>query len=98
MPINRAFAERMRVGLYLRVSTGEQTVVNQERELLEAAKRHSWNVVITFRDEGISGAKGRQARPGFQWPEQGEAEVRTPRLRNSGGVHEYSAKSRKSPP
>jgi len=55
----------MRVGLYLRVSTGEQTVANQERELLEAAQRHGWNVVATYRDEGISGAKGRQARPGF---------------------------------
>jgi DNA invertase Pin-like site-specific DNA recombinase len=55
----------MRVGLYLRVSTGEQTVVNQERELLEAAQRHNWNVVATYSDEGISGAKGRQARPGF---------------------------------
>jgi DNA invertase Pin-like site-specific DNA recombinase len=55
----------MRVGLYLRVSTGEQTVANQERELLHAAQRHGWNVVATFSDHGISGAKGRQARPGF---------------------------------
>jgi DNA invertase Pin-like site-specific DNA recombinase len=55
----------MRVGLYLRVSTGEQTVVNQERELAEAARRHSWDVVATFSDEGISGAKGREKRPGF---------------------------------
>ena len=55
----------MRVGLYLRVSTGEQTVANQERELAEAAQRHSWDVVATFSDQGISGARGRQARPGF---------------------------------
>jgi DNA invertase Pin-like site-specific DNA recombinase len=55
----------MRVGLYLRVSTGEQTVVNQERELALAAERHGWNVVATFRDEGVSGSKGRQGRPGF---------------------------------
>jgi DNA invertase Pin-like site-specific DNA recombinase len=55
----------MRVGLYLRVSTGEQTVVNQERELAEAAQRHNWDVVATYRDEGISGSKGRTLRPGF---------------------------------
>jgi DNA invertase Pin-like site-specific DNA recombinase len=55
----------MRVGLYLRVSTGEQTVANQARELAEAAQRHNWDVVATFSDQGISGAKGRQARPGF---------------------------------
>jgi DNA invertase Pin-like site-specific DNA recombinase len=51
--------------LYLRVSTGEQTVANQARELAEAAQRHSWDVVATFSDQGISGAKGRQSRPGF---------------------------------
>jgi DNA invertase Pin-like site-specific DNA recombinase len=55
----------MGVGLYLRVSTGEQTVANQERELVEAANRHGWEVAATYRDEGISGAKGRQTRPGF---------------------------------
>jgi DNA invertase Pin-like site-specific DNA recombinase len=55
----------MRVGLYLRVSTGEQTVANQERELIEAASRHGWEIVATYRDEGISGSKGREKRPGF---------------------------------
>ena len=55
----------MRVGLYLRVSTGEQTVANQERELVEAIERHGWTIVATFRDEGISGSKGRDKRPGF---------------------------------
>jgi DNA invertase Pin-like site-specific DNA recombinase len=55
----------MRVGLYLRVSTGEQTVANQERELIDAARRHGWEIAATYRDEGISGAKGREKRPGF---------------------------------
>jgi DNA invertase Pin-like site-specific DNA recombinase len=41
----------MRVGLYLRVSTGEQTVANQARELAEAAQRHNWDVVAV-RDSG----------------------------------------------
>jgi DNA invertase Pin-like site-specific DNA recombinase len=55
----------MRVGMYLRVSTGEQTIANQERELTAAAERHGWTIASVFKDEGISGAKGRDARPGF---------------------------------
>lgn len=54
-----------RVALYLRVSTDEQTVENQRRELLETAARHGWQVVVEFADEGISGAKGRDKRPAF---------------------------------
>jgi DNA invertase Pin-like site-specific DNA recombinase len=64
-PVVIRMGEQMRVGLYLRVSTGEQTVANQERELAEAAKRHGWEIVATYRDEGISGSKGRERRPGF---------------------------------
>jgi DNA invertase Pin-like site-specific DNA recombinase len=54
-----------RVALYLRVSTFGQTVENQERELAEAAERHGWTIAATFKDEGISGAKGRDKRPAF---------------------------------
>jgi DNA invertase Pin-like site-specific DNA recombinase len=54
-----------RVALYLRVSTGEQTTRNQRRELEVAARRHGWKVAHTFEDAGISGAKGRQDRPGL---------------------------------
>ena len=54
-----------RVALYLRVSTSGQTVENQQRELEAIAERHSWNTVATFVDEGISGAKGRDKRPGY---------------------------------
>jgi len=53
------------VALYLRVSTGEQTVENQRRELMSAAERRGWRVVAEFCDEGVSGAKGRDKRSGF---------------------------------
>jgi DNA invertase Pin-like site-specific DNA recombinase len=53
------------VALYLRVSTGEQTVENQRRELTAAAERRGWQIVSEFVDDGISGAKGRDKRPGF---------------------------------
>ena len=54
-----------RIGLYLRVSTAEQTTDNQRRELEFVAERHGWLVVATFEDAGISGAKGRHQRPGL---------------------------------
>ena len=54
-----------RVALYLRVSTTGQTVENQRRELQAVADRHGWQVVAEYADEGISGAKGRDHRPGF---------------------------------
>src|SRR5438477_2930936 len=53
------------VALYLRVSTGEQTVENQRRELTAAAVRRGWRVVTEFCDHGISGANGRDKRPAF---------------------------------
>ena len=52
----------MRAAIYLRVSTEEQTTDNQERELRAAAERE---IVAVYRDAGISGAKGRDKRPGF---------------------------------
>jgi DNA invertase Pin-like site-specific DNA recombinase len=55
----------MRVALYLRVSTSEQTTTNQRRELEAVAARHGWQVAAVFEDAGISGAKGRKDRPGF---------------------------------
>ena len=54
-----------RAAFYLRVSTGEQTTENQERALREVATRAGWDVVEVYRDEGISGAKGRDKRPGL---------------------------------
>src|SRR5215468_4648839 len=55
----------MRAALYLRVSTDGQTVENQRRELLAVAKRHGWEIGGEFIDHGISGAKGRDRRPGL---------------------------------
>jgi DNA invertase Pin-like site-specific DNA recombinase len=52
-----------RVAIYLRVSTTEQTTINQRRELHAVAKRHGWSVARVFEDAGISGAKGRKDRP-----------------------------------
>ena len=57
--------KRKRVALYLRVSTSEQTTRNQRRELHAVAERHGWDVVVTYEDAGVSGAKGRDKRPGF---------------------------------
>jgi DNA invertase Pin-like site-specific DNA recombinase len=54
-----------RVALYLRVSTLEQDVTNQRRELEAVARRHGWRVVAVFSDNGVSGAKGRAERPGL---------------------------------
>jgi DNA invertase Pin-like site-specific DNA recombinase len=47
------------------VSTGEQTVDDQRRELMDACKRRGWQGVAEFCDEGISGAKGRDKRRDF---------------------------------
>lgn len=54
-----------RVALYLRVSTDHQTIENQRRDLEEVAGHLGWNVVLVLADEGVSGAKGRDRRPGF---------------------------------
>src|SRR5262245_55290769 len=54
-----------KIALYLRVSTGEQAIENQERDLHEAAARHGWTISAEFKDEGISGSKGRDKRPAF---------------------------------
>jgi DNA invertase Pin-like site-specific DNA recombinase len=52
-----------RAALYLRVSTGEQTIENQRQALEAAALHRGWIVTATYADEGISGAKGRDKRP-----------------------------------
>ena len=54
-----------RAAIYLRVSTDEQTTENQEKALREVAARSGHEIVAVYRDEGISGAKGRDKRPGF---------------------------------
>jgi DNA invertase Pin-like site-specific DNA recombinase len=56
-----------RVAIYTRISTndGQQTVENQLRDLKLAAERFGWEIVATYTDEGISGAKGRDKRAGL---------------------------------
>jgi len=54
-----------RVGVYLRVSTGEQTVDNQREALTAVCQARGWRIVEEFVDNGVSGAKGRDKRRGF---------------------------------
>jgi DNA invertase Pin-like site-specific DNA recombinase len=54
-----------RVAIYLRVSTSKQDTDNQRRELEGVAARSGWQIVKIYQDAGISGAKGRDKRPGL---------------------------------
>lgn len=53
------------IALYTRVSQDTQTTENQRRELLAVADRNGWHIVAEYEDHGISGAKGRDQRPGY---------------------------------
>ena len=63
-------ATSRRAALYVRVSTSDrgQTVENQLTPLQEAAGRLGWTVLAistaSYRDEGISGTRGRDKPPG----------------------------------
>jgi len=54
-----------RVAIYLRVSTSKQDTDNQRRELEAVAARSGWQIERVYEDAGISGAKGRDKRPGL---------------------------------
>jgi DNA invertase Pin-like site-specific DNA recombinase len=56
-----------RAALYVRISTADrgQSIENQLQPLQEVAGRLGWSVVAIFKDEGISGTKGRDRRPGL---------------------------------
>lgn len=54
-----------RIAIYLRVSTSKQDTANQRRELELVAERSGWEIVNVYEDAGISGAKGRDKRPGL---------------------------------
>ena len=54
-----------RVATYCRVSTDEQTVQNQVITLNQVIEKNGWELVDTYVDEGISGAKGRDKRQEF---------------------------------
>ena len=51
--------------IYCRVSTSDQTIDNQLSVLREIAKIKGLTIVQEFVDEGISGAKERDKRKGF---------------------------------
>ncbi len=55
----------MRCAIYTRVSTNNQTIENQVQVLRDVAKMKGYTIVKEFSDEGISGAKGREMRTGF---------------------------------
>jgi DNA invertase Pin-like site-specific DNA recombinase len=54
-----------RAAIYVRVSTDKQTIDNQVTALRQIAERRGWEVVDQYSDAGISGAKGRDGRPGL---------------------------------
>ena len=54
----RMMVKAKRAAIYLRVSTGEQTVGSQRHELEAAAASRGWPVVAVYADEGISGGRG----------------------------------------
>jgi DNA invertase Pin-like site-specific DNA recombinase len=53
------------VALYLRTSHADRTVENQRQALMDVASKRGWTIVAEFKDEAISGAKGRDKRAGF---------------------------------
>ena len=55
----------MKVAIYVRVSTYEQTTENQVRELTLWADRAGHEIIHIYDDNGISGAKGREYRKEF---------------------------------
>jgi DNA invertase Pin-like site-specific DNA recombinase len=55
-----------RAAIYARVSTSDkQSVESQLAKLRKVAELREWAVVEIYKDEGISGAKGRDQRPGL---------------------------------
>lgn len=55
-----------RVAIYVRVSTGSQTVENQKRDLLAVAERAGWDIVRIYEDQAVSGGKTGHSRPAFK--------------------------------
>ena len=47
----------MKAALYLRVSTADQTTLNQEIELKKYCEREGFEIFSIYKDEGISGSK-----------------------------------------
>lgn len=55
----------LKVAIYARVSTSSQSPENQILELSIVANRMGWEIVETYIDHGVSGAKGRESRTAF---------------------------------
>jgi len=55
----------MRVAIYCRVSTAEQTVENQLTQLRQFAASQEWDIAAEFCDE-VTGSKGERDRPAFR--------------------------------
>jgi DNA invertase Pin-like site-specific DNA recombinase len=58
-------AKQKRAALYLRVSTDQQATENHRQALMAVAEQRGWTVVGEYEDQGISGAKSREHRPGL---------------------------------
>lgn len=54
-----------KIAIYVRVSTNKQDSTNQLIELRDLAKRMNYEIVQEYIDNGISGTKGREDRPGL---------------------------------
>lgn len=54
-----------KIAIYVRVSTHKQDSTNQLIELRNLAKRMNYEIVQEYTDNGISGTKGREDRPGL---------------------------------
>src|SRR5262249_38883163 len=54
-----------RAAIYVRVSTDKQIIENQVAALRQIAERRGWEIVEQYSEAGISGAKGRDGRPGL---------------------------------
>ena len=50
-----------KVAIYLRVSTSDQTTLNQEIELNKYCERNNYEIYKIYKDEGVSGSK--ESRP-----------------------------------
>ena len=72
------------VGLYLRVSTGDQTIENQRQALTTACEARRWRIVEEFIDNGIRRIKAETAR-GNNARERKD-DTRCPRTKISGSA------------
>lgn len=57
----RSHEARARVAVYVRVSTADQSVATQLRELRAFCKRRGWERIAPYEDQGVSGS--RASRP-----------------------------------